>query len=126
MRAMILTFVAAAGLVAVSATAQSPGSKPAGPQMTVCVDSEGQRHQAICRPGVDVGDATTCSCQEGTTAVTAPVCAAGESPAESSSAASQAMKQSLKTGTLNDVQVGGKRLCIVPRHRGGTPSVNTN
>lgn len=112
MRATILALVAAAGLTAASATAQNG----AGRQVTLCLDSSGQRHAAVCQRGTDVGQSYVCSCSGGLTAVTAPACVAGESPAEASSAASQAMKESLKTGTLNNVRVDGKRLCVQTRH----------
>jgi hypothetical protein len=123
MRTIIMALVTVAALTGVSASAQNktdPAKGPAGPTMTVCLDSAGERHSAICSRGTQVGDGVTCSCDEGLTPVAAPVCKAGETPAESSSATSAAMKQSMKTGTLNDVEIGGKRLCVVPRHRAVT------
>ena len=122
MRATILALVAAAGLAAVSATAQNkpaPSSSvpaPAGRQVTLCLDSAGERHSSLCQRGTELGDSYVCTCQGGLTAVTAPACVAGESPAEAGSAASLALKESLKTGTLNDVRVNGKRMCVQTRH----------
>jgi hypothetical protein len=115
MRALVLAFVAAAGLTAVAATAQTPP----GRQITVCLDSSGQRHQAVCQRGTEEGQAYVCTCGEGLTAVSAPACAVGQSPAPEGSASTQAMKTALTTGTLNNVQVGGHPMCIQARHAPG-------
>jgi hypothetical protein len=112
MRVFVLALVAAAGLTAVAATAQNP----MGRQVTVCLDSAGHRHQAVCQRGTQSGQGYVCTCTGGLTAVTAPACAPGESPALAGAAASQAMKAALKSGTLNDVKVDGRRLCVQTRH----------
>ena len=126
MRVIVLAFVAVAGLTAASATAQSPaapkpaaGMSHAGRQITVCLDNAGQRHQAVCQRGTELGQPYVCTCDDGLTAVSAPVCAVGETPPPEGDAASQAMKSALKTGTLNDVQVGGQRMCVQARHAPG-------
>ena len=115
MRTTVLALVAAMGLTAVSATAQGP----VGRQVTICLDAQGQRHQALCQRGTQVGDQYVCRCTGGLTAVSAPACAPGEAPPQASAAASAAMKASLKTGTLNDVKVDGHRMCVATRHVAG-------
>ena len=127
MRMFVLALVAAAGLMAVSATAQNStparstasGMSRAGRQITLCLDSAGVRHQAICQRGTEVGQNYVCTCEDGLTAVSAPACAVGETPAPEGPASSQAMKAALKTGTLNDVQVNGQRMCVQARHAPG-------
>ena len=115
MRALVLAFIAAAGLTAVAATAQTPP----GRQITLCLDKAGQRHQALCQRGTEIGQNYVCTCDDGLTAVSAPACSVGESPTPDGAAATQAMKAALKTGTLNNVQVNGQRMCVQARHAPG-------
>ncbi|HWE46796.1 MAG TPA: hypothetical protein VG407_12290 [Caulobacteraceae bacterium] len=119
MRATILVLVTAFGLTAVAATAQGPAQPQAGRQVTICLDASGQRHQALCQRGTEVGDRYVCHCTGGLTAVTAPACDAGESPPQASAASSAAMKAALTTGTLNKVEVDGRRMCVATRHVAG-------
>ena len=112
MRAALVILVMATGLASATATAQNPPKRT----VTICLDPSGQRHQAICQRGTEIGDTYVCGCPDGLTPVTAPACAAGESPAPEGAAASQALKTALGTGTLNNVQVDGRRMCVQTRH----------
>ncbi len=109
--------VIAIAAVATAALVQSAAAWSQAPvhPVTVCLDPQGQRHQAYCTRGTEGGAAYTCHCAAGTQSVSAMPCVVGQSQPQGA-AADAARAKAATTGTLVGVAVDGRPMCMQMRH----------
>jgi hypothetical protein len=113
MRALLLgTMIAAASGLAYAQPQPAPHSE----EGMMCLETNGSETPAVCRVGDAWHDADLCSCGDGGMRFSVPVCAPGEKPPPDNVALDRARKDAMKAGTLDNLTVNGRHVCVVRHH----------
>jgi hypothetical protein len=112
MKSVLLASVLTLTALAMSApmAAQASGERTA----TVCLSLDGSSRGAVCHKTSTWRQDDICNCPGTTDQVTAPLCAAGESPAPDSADANRARHDAVHNGSLVGATYKGKRFCVRP------------
>ena len=112
MKNILLVSVLALSALAMSAplAAQASGERTA----TVCLNMDGSTRGAICHKTSTWRQDDIFNCPGATDQVTAPLCAAGESPAPDSADANRARHEAVHNGSLAGGTYKGHRFCVRP------------
>ncbi|HEY3815095.1 MAG TPA: hypothetical protein VGL66_17895 [Caulobacteraceae bacterium] len=112
MKSVLLVSVLALSALAMSApiAAQASGARTA----TVCLSLDGSTRGPVCHKTSTWRQDDICNCPGTTDQVTAPLCAAGETPAPDSADANRARRAAVHNGSLAGGAYNGKRFCVRP------------